>query len=160
MKARIIPFLLTIVILLGCGSEALAKKKMNYNLVVYKLVLNGDTMEKATNLNLSGIMKGHTKRLPMLALEDGSTLHIELWVTKEGVAAQKLTVFQHKYYTKKDEYWTLMAVTPRLKFVGDHLDRGHYYYRDPQSGESLEIFYQLTVTTVKKLKRRGRRVDK
>ena len=148
-----------VLLLVGLSANQLsAAKKMSYSMTVFKLILNGDTLEAAADLNLSGIMKGHTKRLPMLVLEDGSTLHVELWITKEGVSAQKFTVFQHKYYTKKDELWTLMAVTPRLKFVGDHMDRGHYTYRDPQSGENLELFYSLTVTPYNKRKKKGRRV--
>lgn len=138
------------------GLSSVQAKKMHYEMLIYKLVLNGDTLEDATNLKLSGVMKKHTKRLKLLELEDGSTLHVEMWITKEGVAASKFTVFQHKYYTKKDELWKLMTVTPRLKFKGDHIDRGHYKYRDPQTDESLELFYQLKVVPYKK--KRGRLV--
>lgn len=151
--------LLAVILFCTQPTNALAGKKMTYTMTVYKLILNGDTLQEAADLQLSGVMKKHTKRLPMVALDDGSVLHIEMWITKEGVAAQKFTVFQCKYYTKENELWTLMAVTPRLKFIGDHMDRGHYTYKDPQTGESLELFYQLSVVPLKKKKRKGRGVN-
>jgi hypothetical protein len=149
---------------LGLTSSLFAKK-YDYSMTIYKFILNGDTLEELADMELIGLMKTHTKRLPMTILEDGSTLHIEMWITKEGVAADRFTVFQHKYYTKKEEYWKLITVTQRLKFKGDHLDRGHYKYFDPKTKESLEIFYDLTVKPHKrhrkgkKTKSKGRGVD-
>jgi hypothetical protein len=157
MKTRFLRFTLLFLFVLSSAGYALSAKKMSYTMTIYKLILNGDTLEEAVDVQLTGIMKKHTKRLKIIALEDNSTLHAELWVTKEGVAAKKFTVIQTKYYTKKDEYWKLMAVAPRLKFEGDHLDRGHYSYNDRVTGESMEIFYRLTIVTVKKSKKKKKK---
>jgi len=129
-------------------------KKFQYKLTIYKIIYNGDTLQLGGNVVKKGVMKKHTKRLSIATLDDGSTLHLEMWLTVEGVMLDKFNVFQHKYYTFKDDAWTLLAVSPRLKFMGRHYDRGHYTYNDPRNGESLEVFYELTVDPYKKKKKK------
>lgn len=153
MKKGLLQLGVFLFVLFG-ASTSLYAKKVEYQLTVYKIIYNGDTLNLGGDVKLSGVMKKHTKRLPIATLNDGTTLHIEMWLTQEGVMMDKFNVFQHKYYVKDGDSWRLMAVTPRLKFLGKHYDRGHYTYRDPRSGETLEVMYQLTVDTYKKKKKK------
>ena len=125
---------------------------MEYTLRVYKVIYNGDTLDLGGDVVRSGVIKKHTRRLPIATLDDGRSLHLEMWLTMEGVMLDRFTVFQHRYYTRNGEDWSLLAVSPRLKFIGRHYDRGHYKYVDHKTGESMEVFYELTVDQYKKKK--------
>lgn len=127
-------------------------KKYKYELRIYTIIYNGDTLETGGDVIRSGILKKHTKRIPIATLNDGRSLHLEMWLTVEGVMLDKFNVFQHKYFTLDGEDWLLMTVSPRLKFQGRHYDKGHYLYRDPRTGESLEVMYRPTVDRHKKKK--------
>ncbi|MFT5723361.1 MAG: hypothetical protein ACI9JN_000471 [Bacteroidia bacterium] len=150
-------FTLRNILLLVClfafsiGAQA---KKYAYEIRIYTIIYNGDTLETSGDVVRTGILKKHTKRLPIATLNDGRSLHLEMWLTVEGVMLDKFNVFQHKYYALDGEEWLLMTVSPRLKFKGRHYDKGHYYYRDPQTGETLEVMYKLTVDPYKKKKKK------
>ncbi|MFT5156229.1 MAG: hypothetical protein ACI83I_000772 [Bacteroidia bacterium] len=127
----------------GVG-EAKAQK-MNYEIKILKFYLNGDTIDLDEPIVFTGTLKKHSRRMEVVKVGD-RTLHLEFWLTQEGVMGQKFNVFQHKYYYKNtDESWRLLCVTPRLKFIGRHYDRGHYKYYDPLNGEELEVYYVLSV---------------
>ncbi len=127
-------------------------KKYKYEVRIYTIVYNGDTLETGGHVIRSGILKKHTNRMPIATLNDGRSLHLEMWLTVEGVMLDKFNVFQHKYYALDGEVWLLMTVSPRLKFQGRHYDKGHYTYRDQRTGESLEVMYRLTVDRQKQKK--------
>jgi hypothetical protein len=140
-------FFLSIICGLSIGVQA---KKYQYELRIYKIIYNGDTLSTGGDVVRTGVLKKHTKRLPIATLSDGRSLHLEMWLTVEGVMLDKFNVFQHKYYALDGEDWLLLTVSPRLKFKGRHYDRGRYYYRDPLTNESLEVMYKLTVDPYKK----------
>ena len=133
-------------------SSSLAKK-YKYEIRIYTIIYNGDTLETSGDVVRSGILKKHTKRIPVATLDDGRSLHLEMWLTVEGVMFDQFNVFQHKYFALDGEEWLLMTVSPRLKFKGRHYDKGHYTYRDPRTGESLEVMYKLTVDRYRKPKK-------
>lgn len=153
MKSNIKRLLLALFVITAFATNSFAKK-YNYEIRIYTIIYNGDTLQTGGDIVRSGIMKKHTNRIPVATLDDGRSLHLEMWLTVEGVMLDKFNVFQHKYYTLDGEEWLLMTVSPRLKFQGRHYDKGHYTYRDPQTGESLEVMYKLTVDPYKKKKKK------
>ncbi|MBO6517670.1 MAG: hypothetical protein JJ975_14080 [Bacteroidia bacterium] len=153
MKRKILQ-LSVLALLFMAGASSAHAKKVQYTVRIYTIIYNGDTLQTGGDVVHSGVMKKHSKRLPIATLDNGESLHLEMWITMEGVMLDRFNVFQHKYYTKNGEAWRLVAVTPRLKFYGSHYDRGHYSYTDPQSGETLEVMYQLTVDPYKKKKKK------
>ena len=98
-------------------------KKYKYEVRIYTIVYNGDTLETGGHVIRSGILKKHTNRMPIATLNDGRSLHLEMWLTVEGVMLDKFNVFQHKYYALDGEVWLLMTVSPRLKFQADTTTR-------------------------------------
>lgn len=156
MKRTIIQLSALILLFFTVLPSAQAKKR-TYSLRIYTIIHNGDTLQTGGDVVREGVMKKHTKRLPIATLNNGHSLHLELWLTVEGVMLDKYNVFQHKYYEKDGDDWRLIAVSPRLKFKGRHYDRGHYTYRDPQSGETLEVFYQLIVDDINKKKKKKKK---
>ena len=153
MKSIISKALFTLA-LTGMFSFASYAKKMTYELRIFSIVYNGDTLQTGGDVVKTGILKSHTKRLPIATLNDEQSLHLELWLTMEGAGKDRFTVFQHKYYIYQNESWLLMAVAPRLKFKGRHYDRGHYYYNDPKTGETLDVTYKLIAEPYKKKKKK------
>lgn len=152
MKSINIRFALVLFAFCSLSNTAIAKK-YSYEIRIYTIIYNGDTLETGGDVVQSGILKKHTNRLPIATLDDGRSLHLEMWLTVEGVMLDKFNVFQHKYYALDGEEWLLMTVSPRLKFKGRHYDKGHYSYRDPRTDETLEVMYKLTVDPYKKKKK-------
>jgi hypothetical protein len=152
MKQFSLRILVCILCIFALSSSSFAKK-YKYEIRIYTIIYNGDTLETSGDVVRQGILKKHTKRLPIATLDDGRSLHLEMWLTVEGVMLDKFNVFQHKYYALDGEDWLLMTVSPRLKFQGRHYDKGHYFYRDPRTEETLEVMYKLTVDRYKKKKK-------
>jgi len=153
MKRNILQ-LVGLVLLLSMASSTVQAKKVQYTIRIYQIIYNGDTLQTGGDVIHTGVLKKHTNRMPIATLDDGKGLYLEMLVTMEGVMLDRFTVFQHKYFAKDGEDWRLLAVSPRLKFQGRHFDRGHYSYHDPQSGETLEVMYQLTADPYKKKKKK------
>ena len=135
-------------------SEQIQAKKMSYRIEVYEIVYNGDTLNTGGPIILEGIIKKHTRRLPIATLNTGESLHLELWLTVEGTMKQRFTTVQNKYYTRDEDAWRLVAVAPRIGFKGRHYDRGHYLYHDPLTEETLEVKYKLEADFYQKASKR------
>lgn len=118
-------------------------QKYNYSMSIG--IVNGEKVTNATDIRIEGKFKGHTKRVQIAKLKDGSTLHVEIWVNKEGVASDKFTTCQQKYYIKKNGQWKLLSVTRRLKFKDKFADNSIYNFNDSTEGSTLEVLYKLVV---------------
>lgn len=127
-------------------SVSLGAKKASFEMKYYAVVYNGDTVKMATGKQLKGVVKKHTKRLPVGELANGDFLYVEVWLSREGVNQSKMYVVQHRYFAKNSEgKWRQICVSRRFKFNGNHLENAKYQYSDPQSGETLAVLYRLSV---------------
>ena len=82
-------------------SNQVFSAKLEFQIEISQVIYDGDTLHFNKKVKLQGEMKNHTQRLAIATLDDGTVLHLEMWVTLEkdgktyvidenGVATEKV----------------------------------------------------------------------